>query len=143
MAKITPKQEKFAHLFVELGNAAEAYRQAYNSKSNPDVVKSKAYEVGKSPVVAEKIASLRAELSKRSANTLDTLIQELEDARKAALGAETPQASAAVGATMGKAKLLGLDKQLVEHSGSVGVAHSVVLTQSQQRMIDRMLDDEC
>lgn len=28
--KLTPKQEKFANLYVELGNASEAYRQAYD-----------------------------------------------------------------------------------------------------------------
>jgi len=27
---LTPKQEKFANLYVELGNASEAYRQAYD-----------------------------------------------------------------------------------------------------------------
>jgi len=30
MKKLTPKQEKFANLYVELGNASEAYRQAYD-----------------------------------------------------------------------------------------------------------------
>ena len=38
----------------------------------------------------------------------------------AALAAETPQASAAVGATMGKAKLLGLDKQIIDHRSADG-----------------------
>ena len=42
------------------------------------------------------------------------LILELEEARKAALKAETPQSSAAVAATMGKAKMLGFDKQIIE-----------------------------
>tara|TARA_R110002126_G_scaffold52397_1_gene142504 strand:+ start:99 stop:557 length:459 start_codon:yes stop_codon:yes gene_type:complete len=28
--KLTPKQEKFANLYVELGNASEAYRQSYD-----------------------------------------------------------------------------------------------------------------
>ncbi|RIQ42397.1 terminase small subunit, partial [Bordetella avium] len=40
--------------------------------------------------------------------------------RQAALSAETAQSSAAVAATMGKAKLLGLDKQVIEHSGPGG-----------------------
>jgi phage terminase small subunit len=35
MKKLTPKQEKFANLYIELGNASEAYRKAYNV-SNPD-----------------------------------------------------------------------------------------------------------
>ena len=52
--------------------------------------------------------------------TVDTLLAELEEARKAALCAETPQTSAAVSATMGKAKLLGLDKKIVELTGKNG-----------------------
>jgi len=29
MKQLTPKQEKFANLYIELGNASEAYRQAF------------------------------------------------------------------------------------------------------------------
>ena len=37
MKKLTPKQENFANLYVELGNAPEAYRQAYDvSKDTTD-----------------------------------------------------------------------------------------------------------
>ena len=39
---------------------------------------------------------------------MDDLLHELEQARAAALAAPTPQSSAAVSATMGKAKMLGL-----------------------------------
>ena len=62
---MTPKQEQFTRLYVETGNASEAYRQAYNTDN-------------------------------------------MEQARAAALAAPTPQSSAAVSATMGKAKMLGL-----------------------------------
>jgi phage terminase small subunit len=34
MNKLTPKQEKFANLYVELGNASEAYRKSYNVKAS-------------------------------------------------------------------------------------------------------------
>ena len=44
--------------------------------------------------------------------TVDDLIEELEEARQA--GFEFESASAMVSATMGKAKLLGLDKQLID-----------------------------
>lgn len=30
--KLTPKQEKFANLYVELGNASEAYRQSHDTE---------------------------------------------------------------------------------------------------------------
>ena len=36
------------------------------------------------------------------------------------VGAETPQAAAATAATMGKAKLLGLDKQIIDLKSSDG-----------------------
>lgn len=52
--------------------------------------------------------------------TVGDLLAELEEARQAALGAENPQSSAAVAATMGKAKILGLDKQVIDHKSSDG-----------------------
>lgn len=30
VVKLTPKQEKFCQLYIELGNASEAYRQSYD-----------------------------------------------------------------------------------------------------------------
>ena len=53
--------------------------------------------------------------------TVDSIVAELEEARQMALKAATPQTSAAVAASMGKAKLYGLDKQFVELSGEVGI----------------------
>lgn len=53
--------------------------------------------------------------------TVESLLEELEEARTAALGAATPQCGPAVAATMGKAKLCGLDKQIIEHVGDVPV----------------------
>ena len=38
----------------------------------------------------------------------------------AALACEPPQSASAVSATMGKAKLLGLDKQTIDHTSSDG-----------------------
>lgn len=37
MSKLTPKQEKFCNLYIELGNASEAYRQAYDVKDDTSV----------------------------------------------------------------------------------------------------------
>jgi hypothetical protein len=74
------------------------------------------------PQVQARIAELREAVMDRHQITVDTLLAELEEARTAALGAETPQTSAAVSATMGKAKLLGLDKKIVEITGKNGGA---------------------
>ena len=110
--KLTPKQEKFCQVYIETGNASEAYRQAYNAeKMRPDTVNNKAYGLMQKGYIRARLDELRAEHKKRHEITVDTLVAELEEARKLAF--ETDKAAAAVSATMGKAKLLGLvvDKQ--------------------------------
>ena len=105
--KLTPKQEKFCQVYIETGNASEAYRQAYNTeKMKPESVNSKGYQLLKQVQITARLDELRAEHKKRHEITVDTLVAELEEARKLAF--ETDKASAAVQATMGKAKLLGL-----------------------------------
>ena len=105
--KLTPKQERFCQVYIETGNASEAYRQAYNaSRTKPEVVAVKASQMLANGKVAVRIDALRALHQKRHEITVDTLVAELEEARKLAF--ETDKAAAAVQATMGKAKLLGL-----------------------------------
>lgn len=118
--RLTPKQEKFCQLFVETGNAAEAYRQSYSTKAKPNVIYVKASELLSSGNISVRVAAIRAELAASKKITLETLLDELEEARKIALESESPQTSAAVSATMGKAKLLGLDKHIVDHKSSDG-----------------------
>ena len=105
--KLTPKQERFCQVYIETGNASEAYRQAYNaSRTKPEVVAVKASQMLANGKVAVRIDALRALHQKRHEITVDDLVKELEEARKLAF--ETDKAAAAVSATMGKAKLLGL-----------------------------------
>ena len=105
--KLTPKQEKFCQVYIETGNASEAYRQAYNAeKMRPDTVNNKAYGLLQKGGIRARLDELRAEHKKRHEITVDTLVAELEEARKLAF--ETDKAAAAVSATMGKAKMLGL-----------------------------------
>ena len=140
---LTIKQEKFAQLVVELGDNSKAYRGAYDaSRMKPESVHRKARELIENVKVAAMIDQLRAEAAKAHRCTVESLLLELEETRVSALNRETPQCGAAVAAAMGKAKLCGLDKQLVELSGGVDVKHSVALTPAQQKLIDRMLDDE-
>lgn len=118
---LTPKQEAFALAYVEMGNASEAYRRAYNAvKMKPETVNRTAKGLLDNRKIAARVAELQAEHVERHKLTVDDLLAELEQARQAALTAETAQSSAAVAATMGKAKLLGLDKQVIEHSGPNG-----------------------
>ena len=143
MGGYTVKKDKFARLVVELGDQSDAYRGAYNAKNmKPETVRKRAYELMKDGYVAGRIDELRAEAAKAHRCTVESLLIKLDTAYDTALASETPQCSAAVAAVMAQAKLCGLDKQLVELSGGVDVKHSVALTPAQQKLIDRMLDDE-
>lgn len=78
MKKLTPKQEKFAQVFVTLNNASEAYRQAYNcEKSSPTTVTNKAYELTITPIVAARIKELRTALAKKHEKTRDEIVSDL------------------------------------------------------------------
>jgi phage terminase small subunit len=122
MAALTQKQERFALLFHETGNASEAYRQAYDAEGmKPETIHKRASELLMNGKVTGMLTQLRNEAAQRSAITVDDLLVELEEARKAALTSPTPQAGAAVTATMGKAKLLGLDVAKLEVTGKDGV----------------------
>lgn len=121
MIKLTAKQENFCLAYIETNNASEAYRAAYNtSKMKPDTITNNAYKLTQDNDIATRLKQLREPIMERHKVTVDSLIAELEEARLAALGAESPQSSAAVAATMGKAKLCGLDKQIIDHTSSDG-----------------------
>ena len=119
---VTEQQEKFCRVFVETGNASEAYRQSYKSdRKNANTIAVDASRLLDKPNVNRRITMLRETHQKRHAITVDTLLEKLNKVYEVALTAETPQAAAATGAVMGQAKLLGLDKQLIELSGEIGV----------------------
>lgn len=119
---LTEKQEAFCRAFVETGNASEAYRRSYDAKNmGQNTIAVKASEMLNKDNISVRLRQLREVHQKRHNVTVDSLVAELEEARQMALKAATPQTSAAVAASMGKAKLYGLDKQLVELSGEVGI----------------------
>ncbi|MDP0316572.1 terminase small subunit, partial [Glaesserella parasuis] len=75
--------------------------------------------------ITARIEELQAEHIERHKLTVDDLLDELEVAREKAL--ERGQLSVAVSATMGKAKLLGLDKQVIDHTSSDGSLRPTVI----------------
>ena len=143
MAGLTIKQEAFCQAYIETGNASEAYRTAYAAdKMKPETINRNAKALLDNSKIATRIEGLQGEIKQRHNVTVDSLIAELEEARLAALGAETPQTSAAVSATMGKAKLTGLDKQVVELSGRDGGPVRVI-TMSPEDIKRVMENDDC
>lgn len=66
MTDLTQKQEQFAQLYVELGNASEAYRQAYDSQAKPESVHVSACKLLDSPKVSLRVQELQDELEERA-----------------------------------------------------------------------------
>lgn len=124
MRRCNAQEEVACQALVKGMTQADAYREAYprSQKWKPTVVAVKSCELFGRDHVAARVAELQEKNAKRNQITVDTLLAELEENRQAALCAETPQAAAATAATMGKAKLLGLDKQIIEHTGPGGSA---------------------
>jgi|SRR6516165_7797845 hypothetical protein len=112
-----PRHEKFAQLVWQAD--AKNYRRAlayiaagYRAKldlTRPDKAHSadtSACRLAKTDKVRKRILELGTMAAKRNEITQDDLLSELEQARQSAL--DNQQASAAVAASMGKAKLLGM-----------------------------------
>lgn len=116
---MTPKQEKFCALYIELGNASEAYRQSYNAKKmKPESIAVQAAKMLASPKIALRVDELRAEHAKRHSMTVDDIAAMLKQDREFARECETP--AAAVSATMGLAKLYGHLRDKIDHTSSDG-----------------------
>ncbi|WP_272534539.1 terminase small subunit [Providencia sp. PROV212] len=120
---LTLKQEAFCQAYIEnKGNASEAYRTAYaTGKMKLESIHVNASKLLADTKVALRISELQQEHRNKHDVTVSGLLEELEEARQKALSAETPQASAAVAATMGKARLTGLDKVLIDLTADVKV----------------------
>lgn len=95
------------------------YRDIFCSTAQDSTVTVIASRLWTSVVLQAYVEELRAEIRERYMVTVESLIEELEEARK--VGRETKAASAMVAATMGKAKLAGLDRQIIEHVGDIPV----------------------
>jgi len=126
MALTNPKDEKFCLVWHETGNKSQAYRESHpNSlKWKDETVHNKASALSKKGEVSARFKELQNDALKSHGITIKSLLMELDEARKIALESETPQSSAAISATMNKAKLVGLDKH-VETSINVNIRNTL------------------
>ena len=79
--KLTPKQQKFAELYVQLGNGQEAYKQAYDvseDRSDKNISVDVAALV-KHPSVSLVINNLQAELKLKHEVTRSRMVEECFD----------------------------------------------------------------
>ena len=107
---LTSKQELFAQVYLERGNAAEAYRTAYQRAPNArdHWIYVEASQLLDHPEVSLRTEALKEAALKRHAFTLAQASEQLEEARQMAM--QDGQAGAAVSAITSRAKLFGLDK---------------------------------
>lgn len=84
---LTPKQEKFCQLYIELGNASEAYRQAYDcSKMQTSTINTKAKELLKNGSITVRIEELQQAHRQRHNLTVDNIIADLQEYRDICMG---------------------------------------------------------
>lgn len=122
---LTPKQDAFAMAFFETGNAAEAYRRAYDvapdAKDNWIYVE--ACQLLDHPKIAIRLAEMRNMAERHAIYTRQQAMEELEEARKLAITSVNP--AAAVSAITAKSKLYGLEptaKQKLDiNAGELGI----------------------
>lgn len=77
---LTDKQEKFAQLYVQLGNGSEAYRQSHDTKNmKAETIHRENYVLANKPEVAERIKMIREELQSTHLKTKEDLLKDLVD----------------------------------------------------------------
>lgn len=151
--ELTRKQEAFALVYFETGNAAEAYRRAYDVDENArdEWIYVEASQLLDHPKIAQRLEALSEQASQLSIYTRHKAMEELEEARGVAK--TQGQAAAMVGATSAKIKLLGLDKpsrlEVTSPDGSMTPAPAVVLSNLSdeelaqlERLTDKARDSE-
>lgn len=110
---LTPKQMAFCRAYIVSNNATQAAIEAgYSEKTAKDI----GCQNLKRDRVQDAMAVFRADVAERNRITEDDLLIELEEARQSALKAGVAQSSAAVAATMGKAKLMGFLTDRIDHT---------------------------
>ena len=129
---LTPKQEAFCQRYIETGNASAAYRLSYDAAAmKPESVNRKAKELLDNGKIAARLAELRSAAQAAHGVTVDSLLAELEEARQ--VGREKGQSSAMTAATMGKARLTGLDKDTGEDDSPTPAAVRIEVVSGRRR----------
>lgn len=76
--RLTSKEEIFCQFYAELGNASNAYREAYScNKMKPATITNNAYNLLKKSDVAARIEEIRALMNERSMLKKEDAIREL------------------------------------------------------------------
>ncbi len=98
--------ERFARLYMKTGNAAASYLEAGYKVASRTTLDSAASHLTRNPKVKGRIRELQHNMATRNRITVDSLLDDISEARALALRVDQP--SAAIAATQLAAKLCGL-----------------------------------
>ncbi|MDR0619416.1 MAG: terminase small subunit [Bacteroidales bacterium] len=122
--KLTPKQETFCNAYVEMGNASEAYRRAFDAgKMKPETINRKAVELLNNGKITARVEALQAELKHKSDITKERVLKEL-----AKIGfADTDNLNAKIKALETINKMLGFNEPEKNDVATLNNNQSVVI----------------
>ena len=133
-APLTSKQQRFVQEYLQDQNGTQAaIRTGYSEKT----AKQQGSRLLTDPRIKAAVRAGQQRVATKAAVTVETLMAELEQARKLAL--KEKQASAAVTATMGKGKLAGLLVEKRQHSGAVGTYNLKDLSDNDLDRLEQIL----
>lgn len=120
MTTLTPKQEAFCLKYIELGNASEAYRQAYNAENmKPESVHRKAAELLADGKITARIEALQAEHMKRHNLTVDKVITDLLEQCAVCMGKKSVKTTITIKNNQnGEIKCVEVDRYIFEAAGA-------------------------
>jgi hypothetical protein len=131
------RHEKFCQELAKGRSGVDAYVTAgYNGGNNAI---SGAARLLTNANIKARVDAIKAKAAEKCELTVADLVKELEHARFLAAGAETPQSSAMVAATMGKAKLLGMVTDKAQVTGPNGGAVQVAVVHDLSNVPDDLL----
>lgn len=120
--KLTRKQEAFIEAYLKTRNPKTAYKQAFDVKSMSD--QQCAVEGNKllqHPKIALRLRQSHEKVIEKTGVTIESILAELEEARRMAILKENPSAMAQ--ASLGKAKVGGLIVEKREIGGPGEFSH--------------------
>ncbi|MGO4738631.1 terminase small subunit [Bosea sp. 2KB_26] len=130
------RHEAFAQAIVKGAPASVAYKASgYGASGNS--AEAAASRLLSDVKVAKRIAELQSKAARKATVTIETIAAELEEARVLAIAEK--QTSAAVSASMGKAKLFGLIVDKHKHSGSIGTYDLTKLSDDELGSLEAIL----
>ncbi len=115
---LTPKQEAFLRAYLELGNAAEAYRRAYDTENmSEEAIRTEGGRLLKHPTITLRIQMFHEKAEAKSLLTLEEHMSELQTLRE--LAKQNAQLSAAITAEIKRGELRKFYVKQIE-TGDVG-----------------------